>query len=157
MRNSIVKFRSGIPRAGDVTKEYVTVRLAEQLFGLPVNQIQDVFRPQKITKIPLARPEIAGSLNLRGRIVTVFDLRKVLGLPPLEKNSQIMSVVVNYKNELYSLLVDSVGEVMQLHESLMENNPANLSPSWSKVSSGVYQLEKELIVILNIELLLREQ
>jgi len=130
--------------------EFVSITVAEQLFGIPVLQVQDVLGPQRITRIPLAPPEVAGSLNLRGRIVTAIDLRTRLRLPPLAEGRRGMSVVVDHGGELYSVLVDSVGEVLSLHAESAERNPATLDPVWREVSGGIYRLDKTLLIVLDV-------
>lgn len=135
-------------------KVYVTLMVADQLFGVPIHSVQDVLGPQRINRIPLAPAEVAGSLNLRGRIVTAIDLRKRLGLPPRPADQPGMSVVVDLGGELYSLIMDAAGEVMSLPASAFEPNPATLDPLWQDVTSGVYQLEGRLLVVLEIERLL---
>jgi purine-binding chemotaxis protein CheW len=136
------------------SREYVTVTIADQLFGIPVLSVQDVLGPQKITHIPLAPPEVAGALNLRGRIVTAIDVRRRLGLPLRESDEPGMSVVVEHHGEPYSLLIDSVGEVLSLPEDGYERSPATLDSRWREVSGGVYRLEKELLVVLDVERML---
>jgi purine-binding chemotaxis protein CheW len=133
---------------------YVTLMVADQLFGVPIHSVQDVLGPQRINRIPLAPTEVAGSLNLRGRIVTAIDLRKRLGLPPRPADQPGMSVVVDLGGELYSLIMDAAGEVMSLPACAFEPNPATLDPLWQDVTSGVYQLEGRLLVVLAIERLL---
>ena len=125
------------------TQEYVTMRLGDQLFGIPVLAVQDVLRIQNVAKIPLARREIAGLMNLRGRIVTVIDLRARLGLAPYvsmetngmngrpRRNSQ-MNVVDKF-----------------------ENSPANLSAAWREVSTGIFRLKGELLVVIDVQHLLK--
>jgi purine-binding chemotaxis protein CheW len=130
--------------------EFVSVTVADQLFGIPVLQVQDVLGPQRITRIPLAPAEVAGSLNLRGRIVTAIDLRTRLGLPPLPEGRKGMSVVVDHEGELYSILVDSVGEVLRLGAASAERSPPTLDATWRDVSGGVYRLEKTLLIVLNV-------
>jgi purine-binding chemotaxis protein CheW len=130
--------------------ELVSVTVAGQVFGIPVLQVQDVLAPQRITRIPLAPPEVAGSLNLRGRIVTAIDLRTRLRLPRLPDGKKGMSVVVDHEGELYSILVDSVGEVLKLDTSASERNPLTLDPIWRDVSGGVFRLEKTLLIVLNV-------
>jgi purine-binding chemotaxis protein CheW len=132
---------------------YVTLIVADQLFGVPIHAVQDVLGPQRINSIPLAPPEVAGSLNLRGRIVTAIDLRKRLGLPPRAAD-QGMSVVVDHNGELYSLLMDQAGEVMSLPAADFEPYPSTLDPLWQEVTSGIYQLDGRLLVILEIARLL---
>src|SRR5579875_2705480 len=99
---------------------FVTLTLADQLCGIPVLGVRDVLAEQVITRIPLAPPEIAGSLNLRGRIVTAIDLRRRLRLPPAPPNLKRMSVVADQGGELYALLVDQVSEVMNLAAASFE-------------------------------------
>jgi purine-binding chemotaxis protein CheW len=135
-------------------KVYVTLMVADQLFGVPIHSVQDVLGPQRINKIPLAPSEVAGSLNLRGRIVTAIDLRRRMGLPERPQDQRGMSVVVDHNGELYSLIMDSAGEVMSLPASEFESHPSTLDALWRDVTSGIYQLDGRLLVILDIERLL---
>ena len=134
--------------------DFVSVLIGGQLFGIPVLQVQDVLNPQRITRVPLAPPEVAGSLNLRGRIVTAIDIRTRLGLPEIAEGKQRMSVVVDHGGELYSLMVDQVGEVLSLSETAFEHNPATLDPRWREVSAGIYRLDAKLLVVLDVARLL---
>jgi purine-binding chemotaxis protein CheW len=137
------------------TQDFVTIRLAGQLLGIPVLTVHDVLKPQNITRVPLAPSSVAGVLNLRGRIVTAVDLRSRLGLPPRGANEQAgMSVVVEYRGEPYSLLIDSVGEVLSLDDTAFERNPVTLDPRWREVSDGIYRLDGELMVVLDVKRLL---
>src|SRR6185312_17158778 len=97
--------------AGTEEQVFVTLTVADQLCGVPVLAVRDILGEQTITRIPLAPPEIAGSLNLRGRIVTAIDLRRRLQLPPAPEAQPRMSVVAEQGGELYALLVDQVSEV----------------------------------------------
>ncbi len=135
-------------------KDYLTIKIAEQRFGIPVLQVQDVLREQAVTKIPMAPPEVAGSLNLRGRIVTAIDVRKRLGLPPIENGKPCMSVVVEHKNELYSLIIDTVGDVQSLDGRQFEKNPNTLDPIWRDISTGIFQLKDNLLIIVDVSKLL---
>jgi len=145
---------SGVREASD----FVSVVIEDQLFGIPVLQVRDVLASQRITRVPLAPPEVAGSLNLRGRIVTAIDLRTRLGLPPRAAEQSAgkarMSVVVDHGGELYSLVVDSAGEVLSLSEATFERNPATLDPRWREVSAGIYRLDDTLLVVFDITRLL---
>jgi purine-binding chemotaxis protein CheW len=131
--------------------EYVTVILEDQMFGLPIGRVQDVFMPESLTRVPLAPPEIAGVLNLRGRIVTAVDLRCRLGLPPRAPDVRPMAVGIEWRGESYGLLVDAVGEVMKLADSGREPNPVNLDPKFAEISMGVHRLEAQLLVVLDVE------
>jgi len=135
--------------------DFVTFTIAGQLFGVPVLAVQDVLRPQAITRIPMAPPEILGSLNLRGRIVTVVDTRHRLGLPKSDSNEQPMSIVVPHGEDLFSLAVDRVGEVLSLSTQNFEPNPATLDPAWREVANGIYRLKDELLVVIDVGRLLR--
>ena len=135
------------------TEDFVTFVIADQLFGIPVLKVQDVLSSHNITRIPLAPPEIAGSLNLRGRIVTAMDVRLRLGLPPREGDIS-MSIVAEHEGELYSLMVDSVGEVLALKSSDWERNPATLDPKFREYSLGIYRLDNKLLVVLDVNRLL---
>jgi purine-binding chemotaxis protein CheW len=133
---------------------FVTLTLGDQLCGVPVVGVRDVLGAHPITRIPLAPPEIAGSLNLRGRIVTAIDLRQRLQLPRAPENSDRMSVVVELGSELYALLVDHVGDVVSPPQSAFERNPPTLGAAWAEVSVGIYRLEGELMVVLDYARLL---
>lgn len=126
------------------------MRVSDQLFGISVMSVQDVLRRQRIANVPLAPRIVAGSLNLRGRIVTAIDMRIRLGLPPFEDFTEAMHVVVDHKSEMYSLVVDGVGDVLSLPLEKFEKAPSNLEDAWRSVSAGVYKLEKELLVILDV-------
>jgi purine-binding chemotaxis protein CheW len=150
---AVVAAKGGDLVAGE-TLDYVTMTIADQLFGIPVLQVQDVLGHQRITRIPLAPSEVAGSLNLRGRIVTAVDVRLRLGLPPRERSDRDMSIVVDHRGELYSLMVDQVGEVMSVSAQSFERNPATLDPVWREVSAGIYRLQDRLLVVLDVARLL---
>lgn len=134
----------------DSIVEFVTVRIAGQLFGLPILEVEDVFMPQNITTVPMAIKEVAGVLNLRGRIVTAIDMRERLHIEPLTKGAGCMAVGIEFNGESYGLIIDSVGEVLRLKEDGIEPNPSNLNPNWTSVSAGVYQLDGELMVVLDV-------
>lgn len=132
------------------SSDFVTVILAGQMIGLPILSVRDIFQPQAITRVPLAPPEVAGSLNLRGRIVTAIDMRRRLLLEPLGEGAKPMSVVVEHDGELYSLIFDAVGDVMGLPDDCLEPNPATLEPVWRDISNGVYRLDAELLVVFDV-------
>ncbi|MGH6882197.1 chemotaxis protein CheW [Hypericibacter sp.] len=141
--------------AGEGQHDFVSFTVASQLFGIPVLKVQDVLGPQRITRIPLAPKEVAGSLNLRGRIVTAIDLRLRLGLDRREKGQNSMSIVVEHHGELYSLIVDSVGEVLSLDGASYERNPPTLDQRWRDFSDGIYRLNGSLLVVLDVSQLLQ--
>jgi purine-binding chemotaxis protein CheW len=142
---------NGNEKFGETVIEYVTVMLDGQLFGLPISGVQDVFMPDRLTRVPLASPEIAGVLNLRGRIVTAIDLRLRLGMPRRTDGRPMMAVGIELKGESYGLLIDSVGEVMKLADGTREANPVNLDSRLARVSAGVHRLDGQLLVILDVD------
>lgn len=135
------------------TEDFVTFEIEGQLFGIPVLKVQDVLKPEKIAFIPLAPPEIKGSINLRGRIVTVIDVRVRLGLPPGEA-SESMGVTVEHDHDLYSLLVDAVGDVMSLPVDSFDKAPDSLDAKWQQFAINVVRLEKRLLVVLDVDRIL---
>lgn len=156
---------AAVPRAGAAgadafamasreAQAFLTLTVAGQPCAIPVLAVRDVLGAQAITRIPLAPPEVAGGLNLRGRIVTAIDLRRRLGLSPRAAGEGAMSVVVEQQGELYSLLADAVGEVAPLSPGGFATNPPTLDPLWREVSRGVHREEDRLLVVLDVERIL---
>ncbi|MGH6664154.1 MAG: chemotaxis protein CheW [Pseudolabrys sp.] len=131
--------------------EYVTAMIGGQLFGLPIVRVQDVFIPERLTRVPLAPPEIAGILNLRGRIVTLIDLRRRFGLDARGAGDAAMAIGVEARGESYGLLIDSVGEVLKLDDAAREPNPVNLDERLARVSSGIYRLDGQLLIVVDVD------
>ncbi len=137
----------GLPTSDE---QYVTVRIDGQLFGLPINSVHEVFAPQRITPVPLAPTEIRGALNLRGRIVTMIDMHRLLGVPRGEKQG-IMAAGIEFKGESFGLIIDEVGEVLSLDTAKFEPNPINIDPGWVEILAGVYRMPGELLLVLDVE------
>jgi purine-binding chemotaxis protein CheW len=136
--------------------DYVTILLDNQMFGLPIQRVHDVFLPSRITPVPLAPAEIVGLLNLRGRVVTAISLRQRLKMPPREQGTDTMNMAVGieHKGEAFALIVDAVGEVLRLGESTFEPNPVHLAPGWAAVSAGVHRLQDKLLIVLDVDAVL---
>ena len=133
------------------TEGLVSIRVGAQWFGVPVLRVQDVIAQTAINRVPLAPPEVAGSLNLRGRIVTAIDLRSRLRMAPRDEPGDFMSVIVDRSGELYALLVDDVGDVLWLSADEHEATPVTMSAHWRALCEGLYRLEGQLLLVLNIE------
>jgi purine-binding chemotaxis protein CheW len=131
--------------------EFVTFTIAGQIFGLPIARVQDVFKPLHMTRVPLAGAEIAGVLNLRGRIVTAIDMRNRLEVNKREGGGAPMAIGIEVKGESFGLLVDAVGEVLKLSNTQREPNPINLDRKLAGLSAGVCRLEGQLLVVLDID------
>ena len=138
----------------EATEGFVTVVTGGQLFGLRLERVRDVFVPRGLSQVPLAPPEVAGLLNLRGRIVTAIDLRRRLGLPPRSDGGTPVAVGIEERGELYGLIVDRVGDVLRLKRSTYDVNPVNLDRRWTKVCAGVHRLDHGLMVVLDVDKIL---
>ncbi|HEX5508490.1 MAG TPA: chemotaxis protein CheW [Pseudolabrys sp.] len=134
--------------------EYITAMIGGQMFGLPILSVQDVFVPDRLTRVPLSQPEIAGVLNLRGRIVTLIDMRRRLGLEGQAQDGQVMAIGVESRGESYGLLIDSVGEVLKLDDRAREISPINLDPRLARVCVGIHRLDGQLLVVLDVDRIL---
>jgi purine-binding chemotaxis protein CheW len=117
---------------GENVIEYVTATIGGQLFGLPIGRVQDVFMPERLTRVPLAATEVAGLLNLRGRIVTVIDMRRRLDFEDRAADGA--------KRGPLALGIEH-----------REGNPVNLDPRLARVSAGVHRLDGRLLVVLDVE------
>jgi purine-binding chemotaxis protein CheW len=138
-------------KAASMEIEFVTAWIAGQLFGLPITRVHDVFEAERITHVPLAPAEIAGVLNLRGRVVTALDMRRRLGLPAREGAQKQMAIGIDHHGEAYGLLVDGMGEVLKLPENGLDAVPINLQKDWAAVSAGIYRLEDRLMIVLDVD------
>ena len=135
--------------------DFVTFTVSDQLFGVPVIAIHDVFTPRGLAPVPLASENIAGVLNLRGRIVTAIDARRILGLPSAENPEDCMAIGIDKDGESYGIIIDRVGEVLSLSSEQYEPSPVNLDSRWRDVSRGVYRLDDALLIVLDIDGLLQ--
>ncbi len=130
--------------------QFVSFWIGKQLLGVPVKIVQEVLNPQDIARTPRARREIAGLLNLRGQIVTAVCLRRRIGMPDLEADRRSMNVVVRHAGESFSLLVDDVGDVIDVSNQAMDAVPPMLDPAWRGITNGIYRLDERLFVVVNV-------
>lgn len=133
---------------------FVTLILDGQLCGVPVLAVREVITNSKIVRVPLAPPEIAGNINLRGRIVTTIDTRCRLGLGTAADTAACVALVAEHEGVLYALLIDQVQEVLSLRGDMIEETPPNFSTAWRRFSNGVVRLPNQLMVVLDIGRLL---
>lgn len=131
------------------TKQYCTFHLGPHYFGVEVRQVQEVIRYQEITRVPLASPVVSGLINLRGRIVTAIDLRRRLGLPDRPAEKLPMNVVVRTGDDAVSLLVDEIGDVIEVPIDEFELPPETLLGIARTLVKGAYKLEGRLMLVLN--------
>lgn len=137
--------------AGEDRRSYVTVEIGDQAFGIAIGRVREVFAPERLTRVPLASREVAGVLNLRGRIMTAIDMRRLLGLEDCAVSSKPMAIGVDYKSEAFALLVDRPGDVVDLDRAALEPAPATLDPNWSGLVEGVHREEGRLLLILDVD------
>jgi purine-binding chemotaxis protein CheW len=140
--------------------DYVTVMIGDQLLGLPIGRVHDVFIATRITPVPRAPGEIVGLLNLRGRVVTAICLRKRLGRPPdlsnhCNEKCELVAVGIDIAGEAYALIVDAVGEVMRLDQSTFEPVPVHIDQGWAALAAGIHRLDDRLLVVLDVDAVLR--
>ena len=136
-------------------QQILTTTLGNQSFGMPVLSVQDILRPRHVAQVPQAPADIAGLINLRGRIVTVIDLGHWLGFKSSPADEQ-MHIVVDYEGDLYSFLMDSVGDVVAVSNDASDPVPPNLPETWHKIVSDVLRQDDELILIIDASKLLSE-
>lgn len=134
-------------------RQYCTFYLGDQYFGLDVLKVQEIVRHQPLTRVPLAHPMIQGLINLRGQIVTAIDLRKRLDLPEAAADQEPVNVVVQTDDGAVSLLVDEIGDVLEVSEQQFERPPETLQGSARDLIQGAYKLADQLLVILDPELI----
>lgn len=131
------------------TKQFSTFFLDSHFFGIEVTKVQEVIRYQQMTEVPLAPREIRGLINLRGQIVTAMDLRRRLALPEREDGSLPMNVVVRTGDGSVSLLVDEIGDVLEVDEELFEQPPETLQGIARDLIRGAFKLDDRLLLELD--------
>ncbi len=137
------------------SRQYATFRVADLFFGIDVTEVQEVLRYQEMTNVPLAPPVIEGLINLRGQIVTALDMRRRLSLEPRQSDSKPMSMVVQSDDGPVSLLVDEIGDVLEVRPEQFESPPDNLHQAHRQFMEGVYKLDGRLLLVLNREKVLQ--
>jgi purine-binding chemotaxis protein CheW len=133
------------------TSQFCTFYLDELLFGVELNAVQEVIRSLEMTRVPLAPPVVSGLINLRGQIVTAVDLRRCFELEPAPPEQISMNVVVRSADGAVSLLVDEIGDVIEVDESTFELPPETLRGSVRSMILGVHKLNDRLMLVLDTE------
>lgn len=131
--------------------QYVTFTLDGAHYGIDVAKVQEVLRAQRRTPVPLADPDIAGLVNLRSQVVMTVDLRTRLGLQPLPRGQEPIMVVVQVAGETVSLLVDEIGDVVEVDTDRFERPPDTLVGTTRELIIGAYKLEHGLLLALDVE------
>ena len=132
-------------------RKYFTVYCASEVFGLSVDHAQTIFRVKRVTPIPLGGPEIVGLVNLRGKIVTAVSLRQRLRLPSAGSLDNGLAIGIERDGENFALIVDQVGDVIELDASMRIPVPPHFDPQRSQLTSGLYRIGSQLVPILNLD------
>ena len=136
-------------------RQLCTFYVGDGYFGIPVQQVQEVVRPQPITPVPLAPKVVRGLINLRGQILTAIDLRYRLGLGEPGDPAKLMNVVVRTDDSPVSFLVDEIGEVLDVDEDCFESPPETLQGEMRELIGGAYKLDGRLLLALSTERAIR--
>jgi purine-binding chemotaxis protein CheW len=131
------------------SRQYATFEVDDQLFGVPVAIVQEVLSFSENTPVPLAPKAVGGLFNLRGQVIAAVDLRVQLGLPPRDLDGPAMNVIVRTDDESVSLLVDRIGEVVDLHEDAFEPPPDTLHGPTRELINGAFKLDGRLMLALD--------
>ncbi len=134
----------------------VTFRLERQSVAIDVAYVHDVIKLGPLSPVPLAPNAVAGVMNLRGRVVTAIDMRARLGLPPRDAECTPMCIVIEHDDQPYGLIVDTVGDVIDIASDQIEGNPITLNARWQQVSGGIVKLD-ELLVIAKVAAIMDDE
>ncbi len=134
-----------------MSAQFATFFVADLFFGVEVLRVQEVLRFQQMTRVPQAPDVIEGLINLRGQIVTAIDMRRRLSLPNRAEDQTPMNMVVRTDEGAVSLLVDEIGDVLDVEEAAYERPPENLDPAARELIRGVYKLKDRLLLVLDAE------
>jgi purine-binding chemotaxis protein CheW len=132
------------------SRKYATFEVADQLFGVDVAKVQEVLRFHEYTHVPLAPPAIGGLFNLRGQVIAAVDLRVQLGLGAHDLSEPVMNVIVRLGDEAVSLLVDRIGEVVELTDDSIERTPDTLAGPTRELIAGTFKLDDRLMLALDV-------
>lgn len=133
------------------TRQLCTFLIDNMLFGVDVMNVQEVIRYQEMTAVPLASSTVRGLINLRGQIVTAIDMRARLGIAARDVSELPMNVVATTADGVVSLLVDEIGDVLEVEERTFERAPETLSATFRELVPGVFKLDGRLLLLLDAE------
>jgi len=141
---------------GQNLQRFVTFIVGNQLFGIPNEKSQSILHLESITHIPLAPPEVEGLANIRGQISTVLRTRKRLGIDERSLdvdrgNVRVMGISIEQDGNLYILLIDRIGDIVDISTSNRDNSASAVEPRWREFTLGIYRLEHQLMVALDVD------
>ncbi|MFO1154480.1 MAG: chemotaxis protein CheW [Rhodospirillales bacterium] len=136
-------------------RKLVTFTVADQLFGISVDKVIDILVPDRIAPIPLAPAHVEGAINVRGKIVTVIDVRTRLNLPPLNAPHQATGLTVENNYGLYTLIVDKVGDVVDLPEDVGADMMSMPDRQWRDIAIGIIKMHEAVVVVMDVDRFLK--
>ncbi len=139
----------------EMRRQLCTFYVDHLFFGVDVTRVQEVIRFQELTRVPLAADIVRGLMNLRGQIVTAVDMRAPLALPEGNDHDGLMNVVLRTDDEPISLLVDRIGEVLDVDEEMFEPPPETLKGNARELIRGAYKLDKSLLLHFDVDSAIR--
>ncbi len=139
--------------SGD-TSQLCGFKIMDGQYAIPVLEVQEVVKPQKVTPVPLGPEYVDGLINLRGQIVTAINLRVLFGLPRKEDSDEYMNIIVRWGDSLYSLVVDEIMDVMDIENTSFEDTPDTIDENLKKYIRGVFKLQDNLLTLLSLEKIL---
>ncbi len=139
------------PENTTATEPVVTFYVGPLLLGLPIAQVREINRHLDFTPVPHAPPQVRGVVNLRGEVVTVLDLHRVLGLPAAEQTLQTRNLIVFYQGEPVGLLVDQVADIVEVAPEELNPPPANVQGVQARFFRGVLPMERDILVLLDLD------
>ncbi len=144
-----------ISRRSETTRQYSTFYVADRLYGIDVTQVQEVTKPMLLSQIRLAPNYIKGLINLRGQIATAIGLRELFGLDS-ENETEKMTVVCRVDGNLLSLLVDRIGDVMEVAQNTFEPSPDTMDQKIQKFMQGVYKTSDSLLTVIAVDSIFKQ-
>lgn len=147
---------SAAEMVNDPIIQLVTFRLADETYGINVMHVQEVLRITEIAPVPGAPSYVLGIINLRGNVVTVIDTRLRFGLPTTETDDSSRIVIIETEDQVVGILVDSVAEVVELHQSEIDSAPNVGNEDSSRYIQGVANREDDLLIVVDLNKLLTE-
>ncbi len=138
------------------TLQIATFYVDNLLLGLQIHQVQEINRHLEVTAVPQSRDFVRGVINLRGEVVTVVDMRTVLGLPKAELTNASRNVVIHFGGELVGLMVDKIADILTIDANEIDQPPANIGGVEGRFFKGVHTTNHDIVVILDVEEALSE-
>jgi purine-binding chemotaxis protein CheW len=135
-------------------RKLVTFTVADQMFGIGVDKVIDILSPARLAPIPLAPPHVLGAINVRGKIVTVIDVRTRLNLPPAEPGSRRTGLTVDHDSGIYTLLVDTVGDVVELADDIAADTLSMPDRQWRDIAACIIKMQ-EVVVVMDVDRFLK--